>query len=102
VICLAGILSVAIYGVSVALKPLFQDAIVWFRQQRPRQPVSRAWIAENYNKFSSVTWRTLFVERLRKYKVDDSDWPAGPPYTDDSRAAAELARLDERWRGLDR
>lgn len=99
----AAMLGGVIYGTLMTLRPFVRDVTIWSRSRKLRHTrVSRPWIAQRYAEFHSGMGRAAFVAGLRTCKVDDSDWPAGPPYTDDSRAAAELARLDERWRGLDR
>ena len=102
VLIVGSIACLIIVLVFTRLRLIMSDSYLWLRLQWPREPLSRPWIAERYKQFKSDFWRARFVAELRSIKVDDKDWPLGPPYTDDTPAAAELARLDERWRGLDR
>jgi hypothetical protein len=64
--------------------------------------MTRAWIASMLGPLVLLSSRRLFVERLAVVQRIEGEWPVGPPYTQNDWASAELARLDEKWRGLDR
>jgi hypothetical protein len=62
-----------------------------------RQRIAAVWDSLNLR-----TSRRIFVGRLGFASAVSGDWPADPPYKDDDWASGQLARLDERWRGLQR
>lgn len=94
---------VTIVGVIfLAIIPILKDFLYLHQINRPQEPFSRSWISEVYLRLESQKGKQSFVKSLRRISVTDEDWSSVPPYNDDSRASVELARLDERWRGLDR
>ena len=64
--------------------------------------LSRASIASDFTRFKTEWYRSKYAEWLGECKTIPTDaWSEKRPNHKDDRASAMLARLDERWLGLD-
>jgi hypothetical protein len=100
--CIAALVSACLF---MAVKWL-RNALNDYKRLRPSKDVleivKRSWISEVWRNLELAQSRRLFVERLVSVRKVEWEWPGAPPYTGNDWASAELARLDERWRGLER
>lgn len=91
--------------VSSAMRWL-RNAVSDYKRLRPTKDlpdiVMRSWIVDVWRSLDLASSRRLFVERLVSVRKVQGEWPGTPPCTGNDWASAELARLDERWRELER
>ena len=82
----------------------FWDEHRRLRRFRPDVEMTRGQIAEFFHGFKTEHWRLKFVRSLQSVKVQpNSLWPDGKlPRVGNDEASTLLAKLEERWLGLDR
>lgn len=75
-----------------------------FRMLQPNATLTRQQISEQFYGFKTDKWRLKYVQSLQGSRIStNSQWPDGKiPTVNHDEASTLLARLEEKWLGLDR
>jgi hypothetical protein len=85
-----------------ALKVSVVDAFKLRRLRKAGLPLTRVELFSQWSELKSQWSKLVFVKRLEFLQEISGEWPGLPPYASNGLAESKIARLEERWRRLNR
>jgi hypothetical protein len=85
-----------------ALKMSIVDAFKLRRMRKAGLPLTRVALFSQWSDLKTQWSKLVFVKRLESLHEISGEWPDLPPYCSDGLAESKIARLEERWRRLNR